>query len=166
MNKITFKNDINIWTPSFVLERTRDEYITGWNLNRHLTVAKEQKLCPLYPKAHLENGRKCNGRENTLKVKQYYVKDFLCTFSLGRYPFDSQTCSMVIRTSGFTGKYVVIDNSSTLTNRMEDFKSGYFVQPQAMECMHCDAENKVGVLSSLLLSFIDLKLHHRKQAVM
>ena len=52
---------------------------------------------------------------------------------------------MVIKTSGFSGKHVVIDNTSNLIKKMDVFKIGYFLQPLSMECINCQVENEVDV---------------------
>ena len=84
--QITFKDKVSIWTPTFALNKNN---ITGWNPKRQLTISKKEKSCPLYPKTQLENGHNCVGSINTSKVKQFFV-----CFTLSRYPFDTQTCSM------------------------------------------------------------------------
>ena len=52
---------------------------------------------------------------------------------------------MVIKTGGFSGKRVVIDNTSTLIKKTYVFKIGYFLQPLSMECINCQVENEVDV---------------------
>ena len=40
------------------------------------------------------------GSENHLIMKQTYTHEFQCVYELGNYPFDKQTCSIDIETSG------------------------------------------------------------------
>ena len=45
------------------------------------------------------------GGENPIKISRVYSSKFLCDYDMGKYPFDTQTCTIQIILKGNSGNF-------------------------------------------------------------
>ena len=100
-----------IWTPSFLLNNTLGKDTLAINNNTVVKITRKGQ--PSVLAAHyIDNSLVFSGAENPLHGSTFIVKDFLCSFSLGAYPFDTQTCTMDFTVPPSVTSYLVIDEKS------------------------------------------------------
>lgn len=102
-----------MWTPNLQLNNTEGrEYLKVDN--NSVVVAKRDGPSKLLPENYIDNSLSFDGAENPLRASMFIVKDFLCTFKLSFYPFDTQTCFIDLAIPYAIHSYIVIDNDSTV----------------------------------------------------
>ena len=84
----------SIWLPRLIFKNTEKELETKMDNSTLVTVEKltDYKLDPLaaHETAHFM------GSGNPISMSRIYTMDFLCRFQLQKYPFDTQTCRIVL----------------------------------------------------------------------
>ena len=86
-----------IWIPNLVFKNTADELKTIADNNSIILVKKHgshrKENLDFFETAYFE------GSENPIIFSKNYNQDFICNFDLHKYPFDIQTCLIVIGTT-------------------------------------------------------------------
>jgi hypothetical protein len=110
LNLVAGSDRAKLWFPSVVLANTEARDVLSVDNNTVVTVARAG-ASTLTPPSHLDNSLSFQGEQNPLTASSFIVRNFLCTFSLSLYPFDTQTCTVDIEVS--TSAYMVVDPAST-----------------------------------------------------
>ena len=59
---------------------------------------------------HLDNIYLFDGYSNPITINRVYETEWICTYNMAWYPFDTQTCSMILITTGETGNFVELQS--------------------------------------------------------
>jgi hypothetical protein len=110
LNLVAGSDRAKLWFPSVVLANTEARDVLSVDNDSVVTVGRAGPST-LTPHSHLDSSLSFEGEQNPLTASSFIVRDFLCTFSLSLYPFDTQTCSVDIAVA--TSAYMVVDPAST-----------------------------------------------------
>ena len=83
-----------IWTPTLVFTNTENEEKTRMDNDSMILIDKLSNF--EVDESDLHETTYFPGSENPLAYSRIYSLDFLCSFELQRYPFDTQTCKIDI----------------------------------------------------------------------
>ena len=105
MNALTLDEQLALWTPTLVYWNTKKQLRT---LNDQNTFAliKRQGNGSIIEADINEDIEVYNGNENTVEMSRVYSIKFLCEYDMAWYPFDQQTCSIVMVMDGVLDNYV------------------------------------------------------------
>ena len=84
-----------LWTPETIFSNTEDSdrsKIDGESLIRALP--NEENLYRTSDKSETQTVQYFQGAENFLQLSRSYKINFICSYDMALYPFDTQTCSM------------------------------------------------------------------------
>ena len=95
INVLTEDEKFSIWTPTIVLSNTRSKETVAKDKDTLIKIIANNNFT--YTKADytvLKNVFTFAGKENFIKLVKVKETFFLCTYNMGMYPFDTQTCSL------------------------------------------------------------------------
>ena len=99
--KITEK----LWVPIIIFDNTESKYETPVD-KKTLILVKKQGNAILSPIQEMEEIAYYKGAENCLKYTRDFFLRFKCNFELQHYPFDSQTCTMLLKKASKFEKFM------------------------------------------------------------
>lgn len=82
-----------VWFPKIILSNTEGKEVVSVENNTVVLVKKKGKS-QLLPPHYIDNSLQFDGGSSPFHATNFFVHDFLCSFSLLSYPFDTQTCFM------------------------------------------------------------------------
>ena len=100
-----------LWTPNLVFWNTDNKLQTDSGQEGKIFVEKEGNYT-LSPDTNLAEVAIYSGSENGINFNKHYHLKFKCNFDLQKFPFDSQTCYMILRTLKNSQKFINLINST------------------------------------------------------
>ncbi len=127
-----------MWIPRIIFDNTKgkvesqtDEkaFATIRRSGQHLTQSKQ----------HLHNAHLFRGSDNPVTITRVYSEEFLCTFDMAVYPFDTQTCYLAVVMKGNSGNFVRLVSNFTEYRGPKDLTM-YFVKNVTIANEKLDSE--------------------------
>ena len=95
LNVLQLDSQKKIWTPVIIFRNTKetdqsrldDKSLIRVLPNKNFTYKKSDK-------GQIQNIYYFQGKENVLELSRPYRVDFICSYDMALFPFDTQTCSM------------------------------------------------------------------------
>ena len=94
-NVLTEAEKERIWIPKIVFENTKATETSILDQTSIIRILPNDNFT--FTKTDLSNHKNIyifKGTETTVEMSRAYNTEFLCTFDMGWYPFDSQTCTL------------------------------------------------------------------------
>ena len=111
--------EMEIWSPNFYLDNTRDKVENTFDTKSVLRVVRSG-VGVVSSSQETENKLLYPGRENSVQYERFYSEEFHCNFFLHWYPFDHQSCYIDIKPSSNT-KVSLCNFSSGSSLSLQDF---------------------------------------------
>ena len=105
MNSLTQEDQQIIWTPTVLFANT-EKQLTSLNDEKSFAIVKRLGSSTRSGTEYDEDIQIFEGSENTIRLSRAFDIEFICEYDMRWYPFDSQTCYMVIMMEGNSGKFV------------------------------------------------------------
>ena len=105
MNTLTPEDQKSIWTPTVLFDNT-EKQLTSRNDEKSFAKSIRLGNSTRSDNTYDEDIDIFEGKENPLRLSRAYDIEFICEYNMRWYPFDSQTCYMVILVDGSAGKFV------------------------------------------------------------
>ena len=99
LNALSPTEKQDIWVPELVFPNTENQLGTLVDDDSSITVERKGNFT-LSDISDVENRQFYTGEENQITLSRFYNIRFLCYYSMNWYPFDLQTCSMVLSMKG------------------------------------------------------------------
>ena len=130
MNSLTKEDQQVIWTPTVLFANT-EKQITSKNDEKSFVIVKRLGSSTKSGNEYDEDIQIFEGGENTLRLSRAFDIEFICEYDMRWYPFDSQTCFIVTKMEGNSGKFVdLVDEIIKYTGPKE--LTQYFVKSVKM----------------------------------
>ena len=94
-----------LWVPTIIFENTENKYETPLDEKARILVKKEGNFT-LSSVHEMEETAYYEGSENGLQYSRDFYLRFKCQFELQNYPFDTQTCTFMIKKPSKVDKFV------------------------------------------------------------
>ena len=101
----------SIWIPSITFYNTETNDGSIRDMETFGSVVREGNFS-VSTLDYLDNIYLFDGAENPLIINRIYNTEWICTYDMAWYPFDTQTCSMIFTTTGETGNFVELIQGS------------------------------------------------------
>jgi len=108
LNTLTVETINNTWMPQVVFSNTEDKSESLIDTKAFATVEKRGSFIQRNL-SHLQNAYLYKGAENPITLSRVYYQKFLCEFNMAVYPFDTQTCSIILIMKGNSGNFVELN---------------------------------------------------------
>ena len=95
LNVLRGEGQNELWAPELIFRNTKDSdrtKIDGESLIKAL--ANKKYIFKKSDKSEVQNVYYFHGSENFLQLERTYRINFICSYDMALYPFDTQTCSM------------------------------------------------------------------------
>ena len=94
LNNLDDEETSKIWTPNLVFKNTADDVKTVPDNDSMILIEKRgnHKI----EKSDLQETAYHEGSENPITFSRNYNQEFICNFELHNYPFDVQSCQIVL----------------------------------------------------------------------
>ena len=130
MNTLTKEDQQIIWTPTVLFANT-EKQLTSQNDEKSFAIVKRLGNSTRSGNEYDEDIQIFEGSENTIRLSRAFDIEFICEYDMRWYPFDSQTCYMVVLMEGNSGKFVeLVDDLIKYTGPKE--LTQYFVKNVGM----------------------------------
>ena len=126
MNSLTQEDQQIIWTPTVLFANT-EKQLTSLNDEKSFAIVRRLGDSIRSGTEYDEDIQIFEGSENTIRLSRAFDIEFICEYDMRWYPFDSQTCYMVVLMEGNSGKFVeLVDDLIKYTGPKE--LTQYFVK--------------------------------------
>jgi hypothetical protein len=88
-----------IWIPEMVFQNTRSRPETVLDSKTDIRLLRRGNATSSGSQ-EIENVQYFAGSENPFTLTRFYDTEFLCTYQMGWYPFDLQTCKLILAMKG------------------------------------------------------------------
>ena len=105
MNTMTSDDQNSIWTPTVLFANT-EQQLTSKNDEKSFAMVKRLGNSTRSGNDYDEDISIFEGNQNSIRLSRSYDIEFICEYDMRWYPFDYQTCLMVVLMEGNTGKFV------------------------------------------------------------
>ena len=105
LNTLTEEFRNKIWIPEVIFYNTQSKLQSLNDANVFATVKRAGKYLTS-PQWQVQNSFTFQGGENPITLSRVYDIDFICEFTMEVFPFDTQTCSIILIMKGNSGKFV------------------------------------------------------------
>ena len=131
MNSLSLDEQLTLWTPTIVFWNTKEQLRTVNDKNTFANI-KRQAEGSIIEKEVNEDIETYEGSENGISMSRVYSIQFFCEYNMAWYPFDIQTCQIIMVMDG------VLDNYADLLPGDLNFSgprelTQYFVQQFKIE---------------------------------
>ena len=131
MNSLSLDEQLTLWTPTIVFWNTKEKLRTVNDKNTFANI-KRQAEGSIIEKEVNEDIETYQGSENGISMSRVYSIQFFCEYNMAWYPFDIQTCQIIMVMDG------VLDNYADLLPGDLNFSgprelTQYFVQQFKIE---------------------------------
>ena len=113
-----------IWVPTVVFNNTEGKHQTQLDSKVFAVIERQGS----YVESHLsdlDNIYLFKGSENPIILTRIYDLSFMCDFDMAYYPFDTQTCYIILSMMGNSGKFVEIVGKSVKYTGPKDLNQFY-----------------------------------------
>ena len=104
LNALSPEEKQKIWVPSLVFANTENRLSTLVDKDSIVTISRTGNYT-LPGTEDVENTHIFAGSENKITLSRFYNIRFLCYYSMQWYPFDVQTCSLLLKMKGKSGDF-------------------------------------------------------------
>jgi len=95
-NTLTVTDKKTMWIPALYFVNTVHKSQTLKDSKAAVGVRRKRGYAPeVNPLQDLHNVQLFDGGQNPLIMSRVYTEEFICTFNMRDYPFDTQTCQMI-----------------------------------------------------------------------
>ena len=95
LNVLQLEDQKSIWTPSIIFSNTKESDQSKIDEKSSIRVLPDKNFAYTKSlKTAYKNSQYFEGAKNILEMSRMYRIDFLCTYNMALYPFDTQTCSL------------------------------------------------------------------------
>ena len=108
MNVISIDELNQIWLPIIIFDNTEEGQITINDDKSFATINRTGKGTGSDPSIS-EDIDIYKGSENSISMSRLYNIDFFCDYDMRWYPFDAQTCFMVMKLGGGSERLVALE---------------------------------------------------------
>ena len=145
MHTLTSNDQQKVWTPTVLFENTEKQFTSK---NDEKSVAKVSRLGngTRSGNTYNEDIDIFEGKDNPIRLSRSYDIDFICEYDMRWYPFDYQTCHMVILMEGNTGMFVNLISDSIEYSGPKELTQ-YFVKKTEMGIKNFGSKKGVLVVS-------------------
>lgn len=85
----------DLWIPKLVFSNSQPEFRLDMDANSYLMIIKEGQ--PSYDEINeLQENEQYSGSENPIVYEKFIDLNLRCSFEFSKYPFDQQTCSILV----------------------------------------------------------------------
>jgi hypothetical protein len=105
MNTLSGTEKQGIWVPKLVLSNT-EEKVSTKNDEKAFTLARRESAYDFSDGSMLDNAFVFEGEKNPFVLSRVYNVDWLCEYDMRWYPFDTQSCTMLLEVSARPGSPV------------------------------------------------------------
>ena len=143
MNTLSPEEKQDIWVPSLVFSNTENKLSTL--VDDDATITIERKGTYTVPDiTELENRHFYKGQDNKIMLTRFYNIRFLCTYNMNWYPFDLQTCSLILQMKGKGGDFAALNTDQLLYTGETDVNQ-YVVYSTKMQ-LNAKDQSKVEIV--------------------
>ena len=145
MNVISMAELNKIWLPVIIFDNTEEGQITINDDKASATINRTGRGTGS-DSSISEDIDIYRGSENSITLSRLYNIDFFCDYDMRWYPFDAQTCFMIMKLGGGTNKLVSLSPGLLKYLGPEELTQ-YYVKKYSME--ETSVENEKGLSISI-----------------
>lgn len=108
LNLLSQRIKDDIWVPTVVFENTNDKEVSKKDQRAVATIQRLGNYT-VSPRNHLHTAHIYNGEENPITIRRVYDPWFQCNFEMIIYPFDTQTCQIIMTMAGNSDRFIDIN---------------------------------------------------------
>ena len=113
LNFLSISERLNVWTPTMVLFNTKSEEIIAQDEKTNIkVVAGNNFKYDTSDKYSLKNIRIFDGENNDIEMTKILETEFICTYNMALYPFDTQTCTLDFLLTGNLEDFCYLESGS------------------------------------------------------
>ena len=105
MNTLTSDEKQGIWVPVIVFSNTKEKDTT-LNDDKSYVVAERMAELEYSDETMMDNIFVFQGPDNPLVMSRVYFVNWICNYKIAWYPFDTQTCNMILSPDGNSGEFI------------------------------------------------------------
>ena len=125
-NTLDQESKSRIWIPELEFYNTENKDSTINDEKAYITIKREGTFTLNRPQ-ELKNTQIYSGKDNPMTISRVYSTDFICTFDMVWYPFDTQECSAIFVLKGNSDNFVKLTANVLKYNGPTDLTQ-YFVK--------------------------------------
>ena len=159
-NILTIQENQMLWVPTLIFNNTENELRSLNDLKTSIFIMREGGFSNSDIEV-LENIEIFTGFENVIIMSRMYNIDFICDYQLHMYPFDTQTCHIIMVMDNRNEQFVEIMNGNFSYTGPVDLQK-YFVKNVGMQKYGSSLQMKVvlgrKLMSQVLTTFLPTSL--------